>query len=213
MNDECRVDKPFETEVSQDRAQLKDPKADQQSPDTLEEPVLSNVAEAQANQIRELEIQARETYERLLRVAADFENYRKRAEREKQEYVRFANERLVRDLLPVLDNLGRAVQHARQLGEGGPLLAGVELVLQELQKVLERYGVRPIQSSVGQPFDPSVHEALQVVEVEDMPPGQVVEEIQTGYTLNGKVIRPALVTVSTAPEQTTPGAQSPQETR
>lgn len=213
MNDECRVDKPFETDVSQDRAQLKEPKVNEQSGNTTEEPALSNVAEAQANQIRELEIQARETYERLLRVAADFENYRKRAEREKQEYVRFATERLVRDLLPVLDNLGRAVQHARQLGEGGPLLAGVELVLQELQKVLERYGVRPIQSSVGQPFDPSVHEALQVVEVEDMPPGQVVEEIQTGYTLNGKVIRPALVTVSTAPEQTTPGAQSPQETR
>lgn len=156
----------------------------------------------------ELEARLRETQERLLRMAADFENYRKRIEREKQEYVKFAHERLLRDLLPVLDNLMRARQHARDARESPVLLSGLELVVGEFQKVLERYGVTGIES-VGQPFDPNVHEALQTVEVEDAEPGRVVEEVQRGYLLHGRVLRPALVSVSTAPEQTAPGIRLP----
>lgn len=156
----------------------------------------------------ELEVTVRETRERLLRVAADFENYRRRIEREKHDYIRFANERLLRDLLPVLDNLRRAAQHARETGESPVLLAGLELVIQEFMKVLERYGVTAIES-LGRPFDPTVHDALQSVELEDTQPGLVVEEIQKGYLLSGRVLRPALVSVSAAPEQTTPGTRLP----
>ncbi len=143
-----------------------------------------------------------------MRVAADFENYRRRIEREKQEYVKFAHERILRDLLPIVDNLRRAMDHARAARESPVLLSGVELVTQEFEKVLERYGVTPIDA-LGRPFDPMVHEALQTVEVEDSQPGLVVEEIQRGYVLNGRVLRPALVSVSASPEQTSPGTRLP----
>lgn len=162
----------------------------------------------QPDRVADLEATLRETRERLLRVAADFENYRRRIERDKHDYIKFANERLLRDLLPVLDNLGRAAQHARETGQSPALLAGLELVIQEFLKVLERHGVTAIES-LGQPFDPTVHEAFQSVELEDTQPGLVVEEIQKGYLLNGRVLRPALVSVSTAPEQTSPGTRLP----
>ncbi len=182
-----------------------DPPGDGEGTPVASEP---QAAEEARDREAELETRVREAQERLLRVAADFENYRKRIEREKQEYIKFAHERILRDLLPIADNLRRAMQHARDIGESPVLLSGVELVVQEFEKVLERYGVTPIDS-LGRPFDPMVHEALQTVEVEDAQPGLVVEEIQRGYLLNGRVLRPALVSVSASPEQTTPGIRLP----
>lgn len=222
MADNGRIDRPFDRDPQgadppeptppPDRPACPDlpggngtpPANPEETPMALESPAAEEVPDRAA----ELETRARETQERLLRVAADFENYRKRIEREKQEYVKFAHERLLRDLLPILDNLGRALQHARDAGESPVLLSGVELVAQEFRKVLERYGVTAIES-LGRPFDPMVHEALQTVEIEDAEPGHVVEEIQRGYLLNGRVLRPALVTVSAAPEQTAPGIRLP----
>lgn len=224
MVDSGRIDRPFDRDSGgTPRPDGPDPSAPSGPPggappggnadppaDHEETPVAGDpqAAEAARDREAELETRVREAQERLLRVAADFENYRKRIEREKQEYVKFAHERILRDLLPIADNLGRAVQHARDAGECPVLLSGVELVVQEFQKVLERYGVTPIEG-VGRPFDPMVHEALQTVEIEDTQPGMVVEEIQRGYLLNGRVLRPALVSVSASPEQTRPGIRLP----
>ncbi len=208
MLDDSRIDRPFDRDTP--RADPSDtpggngaPAAGQGEATPAGEPASPGEA---ADRVAELETRVREVQERLLRVAADYENYRKRIEREKQEYVKFAHERLLRDLLPIVDNLERAAQHARSTGESPVLLSGVTLVLQEFEKVLQRYGVTPIEC-VGRPFDPLVHEALQTVEMEGEQPGMVVEELQRGYLLNGRVLRPALVSVSAAPEQTAPGVR------
>jgi molecular chaperone GrpE len=130
--------------------------------------------------------------DRLLRVAADFDNYKKRAAREREEYVAFANERLIKELLPVLDDLERALQAAAE-HEEAKLEEGVELVHRSLASLLERHGVKEIETE-GK-FDPHVHEALlsQPSEAEQ---GSVIDVVQKGYTIGDRVVRPARVIVS-----------------
>jgi molecular chaperone GrpE len=144
----------------------------------------------------------REEHERLLRATADLDNYRKRAAREKEEVQRFAAERLVKDLLPAVDNLERALQAA---AEGDPLKGGVRMVLKLVEGALARHGAEP-QSALGQPFDPRVHEALMRVETAEAPPGTVVQEHGRAWTLSGRLLRPAMVAVSAAPASAGAGA-------
>jgi molecular chaperone GrpE len=159
--------------------------------------------EEEIQRLREaLETKTREADEhrdRYLRSAAEFDNARKRAAREREDYTRYANESLLRELLPVLDNFDRALQAAR--GEAGAetVTAGVELIQRELLRVLEKFGVAPF-ASVGQPFDPERHEAIARVPAEGQPEGTVMNETARGYTLNGRVLRPAMVTVATPPD-------------
>ena len=134
-------------------------------------------------------------YDRFVRQVAELENFKKRATREKDEAVRFANESLVRDLLPVIDNLERAVAHAQGGENGKPLVEGVEMVLKGLLDVLAKHGVAQI-SAVGQPFDPEKHEAMAQVESENHAPNTVIEEHHKGYLLKDRLLRPALVTVA-----------------
>ena len=138
-----------------------------------------------------------EVDDRLLRLAAEFENYKKRAARERQEYVALANERLVKELLPVLDDLERALQAAAE-HEEAQLEDGVRLVHRSLAGLLERHGVKAIDTD-GQ-FDPHVHEALlsQPSEAEE---GSVIDVIQRGYRLGERVVRPARVVVAAPPPQ------------
>jgi molecular chaperone GrpE len=143
--------------------------------------------------------EARQNHERWLRERADLENLKKRAARERAETVRFANESLLKDLLPVVDNLERAVEHAQGGGNGQPLVEGVALVLKALLEVLERHGVRRVAAK-GAAFDPAHHEAVAHVESGEHQPNSVVEEHQGGYLLNERLLRPALVTVAKAPE-------------
>jgi molecular chaperone GrpE len=145
---------------------------------------------------RETMERLKEAHERMLRAAADLENYKKRAQREKEELQKFGNEKLLRDLLPVLDNLDRALAAAPA---GDPLVAGVTMVRSTFEQVLARNGVKAF-SAVGQPFDPSLHEALMQVPTADQPPGTVVVEHARGFTLNDRLVRPALVGVSVAPD-------------
>jgi molecular chaperone GrpE len=135
---------------------------------------------------------AAEVDDRLLRLAADFENYKKRAARERDEYVTFANERLIKELLPVLDDLERALQAAAE-HEEAKLEEGVELVHRSLASLLERNGLKEI-STEGK-FDPHVHEALlsQPSEAEQ---GTVIDVVQKGYAIGDRVVRPARVIVA-----------------
>jgi molecular chaperone GrpE len=149
-----------------------------------------------------LEAKTREGEEhrdRYLRAAAEFDNARKRAAREREEYTRYANESLLRELLPVLDNFERALQAARGEPAAAAVTAGVELTQRELLRVLEKFGVTPFPS-VGQPFDPERHEAIARVPAQGRPEGTVVDETARGYLLNGRVLRPAMVTVASSPD-------------
>lgn len=131
--------------------------------------------------------------DRLLRLAADFENYKKRAARERAEYVALANERLLKELLPILDDLERALNAAEQ-HEEAQLEDGVRLVHRSLASLLEKQGVKEIATD-GK-FDPHVHEALLAQPAEDKEQGDVVDVIQKGYTLGDRVVRPARVIVA-----------------
>ena len=131
--------------------------------------------------------------DRLLRLAADFDNYKKRAARERAEYVALANERLLKELLPILDDLERALNAAEE-HEEAQLEEGVRLVHRSLASLLERQGVKEIATD-GK-FDPHVHEALLAQPAEDREQGDVLDVIQKGYTLGDRVVRPARVIVA-----------------
>jgi len=135
--------------------------------------------------------------DRLIRLSADFDNHRKRALREKQETLSYGHENVVKDLLPVVDNLERAIEHASASSgadfEG--MLQGVELVRRELLAVLVKHGVGAIEAE-GEAFDPNVHEALAQVEDPKVPAGRVARVLQRGYRLRDRLLRPARVLVS-----------------
>jgi molecular chaperone GrpE len=150
--------------------------------------------------VEEKEKELREHHDHLLRVAADFDNYKKRAAREKEEWVKFANEDLIKSILPFVDNLERAVNHSEKTEDIQSLVDGIKLTLQQLLQTLNKFGVSPIES-LGKPFDPAMHEAMLVVETDQHEANQVVEEFQKGYLLNDRLLRPATVSVSKPSEK------------
>ena len=165
---------------------------DQYGMDQTDDSQAARDCEAQNSSLNE-ELKAAQ--ERYLRLAAEFENYKKRAQKDQEEFRKYANERLLKDLLPVLDNLQRALQHGRASGNPDGVLQGVELTCKQYQEILSRFGVKPI-SSVGQRFDPAVHQAVATVEAKGQEPNTIVEEYEKGYYLHDRVLRPAMVTVT-----------------
>jgi molecular chaperone GrpE len=150
--------------------------------------------------LEEKEKELKEHHDRLLRLAADFDNYKKRAAREKEDLAKFANEDLIRGILPFIDNLERALLHAQKVTDTGVLIEGVRMTIQQLLQTLNKFGLSSFQS-VGKPFDPAMHEAMLVVETDKQEPNQVVEEFQKGYFLNERLLRAATVSVSKTPEK------------
>lgn len=139
--------------------------------------------------------------ERWLRAQADFENFRRRARQEAEEARRYQDQRLAADLLPGLDNLARAVAAAESAGSSDELVAGVMMVLRQFEDVLAQHDVVPI-ACVGQPFDPHRHAALQQIPSADHPPLTVLQEVERGWMLHDRVLRPSRVLVSSAPPET-----------
>ena len=146
-------------------------------------------------QLEEKTKEAEENYVRLLRLAADMENLKKRQERERAELLQFGNENLIKELLPVVDNLERALDHGRQLLAPEALLEGIEMVYQGFLKALDRFGVTPFDS-VGQHFDPARHNAVMQEEAPGVPDCRVTKEVQKGYLMNQRLLRPAMVVVA-----------------
>jgi molecular chaperone GrpE len=154
---------------------------------------VANAAAAAAEEGPEAEL-AR-TKDRLLRMAADFDNYRKRARRDIADAERRVQEELLKALLPTFDNLERAAGHAESALDVKALAEGLKMVLRQFQDTLSGLGIERVVS-LGKPFDPSEHEAVQHVQSDEVPPGAVVQELQGGYRWQGRLMRPALVVVS-----------------
>jgi molecular chaperone GrpE len=160
-----------------------------------EEKVVS-LKETEYLKLKEDGAKAAEYWDKLLRLQADFENTRKRLEKEKQDFIKFANEGILIDLLNVLDDLERSLDVANAgQKDVNVFLKGVEMVLAHLYDLLKDYGIKPIEAA-GKIFDPHFHEALMQVENKDLPEHTIVEELQKGYLLNDRVIRTSKVKVS-----------------
>ena len=140
--------------------------------------------------------EAKESYDRFLRVSAEFENYKKRSARQVEEFKKYANQALIKDLLPVVDNLELALKSSTQSkGNHSGLVDGVDLTLKEVFKVFEKYHITPIDA-LGKPFDPKFHEAVMREESEEYTENTVINEMQRGYLIHDRLLRPTMVVVA-----------------
>jgi molecular chaperone GrpE len=136
--------------------------------------------------------------DKYLRLAAEFENYKRLIQRDQREQIRFGNEQILKELLPVVDNMERAIKSARASGGDSALVQGVELTLKQLSGILTKFGVQAIETT-GQEFDPSAHQAVSYGPSNDVPPNKVLDEFQKGYRLHDRILRAAMVSVSSGP--------------
>jgi molecular chaperone GrpE len=160
----------------------------------------ATVTPEQLSELKERAAKADEHWDRLLRTTADFENFKKRAAREKQEAIKYANEGLLQKLLPVLDNFDMALAAAQEASPeaGQSLHTGVNMISQQLKTVLAEAGLEEVDAA-GKPFDPHLHEALSQQETPEAPEGHVVQQLRKGYKLRGRLLRPATVIVAKQP--------------
>ena len=165
---------------------------------TIEDPLKE--LEAKLNATRE---EAKETYDRLLRVSADFENYKKRSSREMEEFRKYANQSLLKEMLSVVDNLELAINSSNDgKNTDKTLIEGLNLTINEILRVFEKFNVTPIEAQ-GKTFDPAYHEAVMREETDDYPENSVISEFQKGYLIHDRLLRPAMVVVA-VPKTKTP---------
>jgi molecular chaperone GrpE len=157
-----------------------------------------NVEETTADKKVQLAAELQEMNDKYIRLYAEFDNYRKRVNKDREELIKYANEGIIYQLLPVIDNLEMALKHSNDSTSSG-LVQGVENTLREFLRTLEKFGLNPIEA-VNKPFDPSLHEAMCVIERKDIEENLVVEEFRKGYIFKEKVLRPSLVSVSKRPK-------------
>lgn len=153
----------------------------------------SSVAVTEENELQKLRNERDALLDRMARSQAEFDNARKRAAREQQEYRDYASADVIKALLPVIDNFERALNAAQ--GQASEFRTGIELIYKQLQDVLQKAGVRRLDAK-GKQFDPRLHEAIEMVETEDVPDHEVLEELQSGYMLKDRLLRPAMVRVA-----------------
>ncbi|MBW2367245.1 MAG: nucleotide exchange factor GrpE [Deltaproteobacteria bacterium] len=183
------------TVVDDDANQEKEPKVKENEEDT-------GPLESLQNELDAAKTEASQNYDRLLRVSAEFENYKKRAVRDSQELRKYANEEFVKLMLPVVDNLERAIESADDsAGSNASLLEGVKLTLTELLKMFDRFYIKAIDA-IDQPFDPMFHQAIMQEGSDEKPENTVIREMQKGYLMHDRLIRPSMVVVSTGKLET-----------
>ncbi len=146
--------------------------------------------------------EAKETHDRFLRVSAEFENYKKRSAREMDDFRKYSNQSLIKEMLAVVDNLERALNSSNGNSSIDKCMAdGVNLTLKEILKVFEKFNVKPIES-IGQPFDPTFHQAMMQEETDDYPENTVITELQKGYMIHERLLRPSMVVVAASKVKT-----------
>lgn len=179
--------------------------------DSVDTPAAEPTLPALEEKLAAARAAAEKNWDLYLRSQAELDNFRKRAQRDREDLQRFANEAILREILPVIDNLERAVEHAAGDPTGGGLLQGVEMTLSQFQKTLEKFGVTSIQA-VGEPFDPARHEAIGRVESRQFPANTVAQQLQKGYLLNERLLRPAMVMIARTPSTEPSAGETDQET-
>jgi len=187
----------------------------EKAPDVPAEEDAARAPKAEADPLQELEAklaeaqeQAKDHHDRMLRMAAELDNYKKRAARELDDMRKYATENLVRQLLTVVDNLERAIASASPENQNGQsVVDGVALTLAEINKILEKHHVTAIEA-LGEPFDPAFHQAMLQEECPDKPANTVVQEFQKGYLMHDRLLRPAMVVVSKNSQNGQPNEKS-----
>jgi len=184
-----------ETNDAANEMEMNDGKADREA--LVPEPLTT----AQIEDLKARAAKADDNWDRLLRTTADMENFKKRAARDREEAVRYANETLIKKIVPVLDNFDMAMAAAAQNQSADAvqsLQAGVTMIHQQLRKVLQESGLEEVDAT-GKPFDPNLHEAVSQQETADVPEGQVLQQLRMGYKLRDRLVRPATVVVAKKP--------------
>ncbi|MDG0871484.1 nucleotide exchange factor GrpE [Paenibacillus thiaminolyticus] len=183
-------------QVDSEAVETADVEHNQEAAETSEaEGKTAEEAQAETAELEMARAQAEELQQRLLRAQADFDNFRRRTVKEKEELAQYASSKLVTELLPVLDNFERALAAAQTGSEEQSFVKGVDMIFRQFTQVLEQEGVKAM-NAVGEPFNPEFHQAIMQVESEEHEEGIVVEEVQKGYMLKDRVLRPAMVKVS-----------------
>ena len=208
---------PLPEEAQDEDTALASPADQPETPSTDQEAEESDENSQQNEEVTGLSHQLLEKNEELhalndkyLRLAAEFDNYKRRVQRDQSDTIRFANERLFKDLLPTLDNLERALQSGREQALIEGLLEGVDLTYKHFLDTLQKMGMKQV-ASVGELFDPAKHQAVGQVESLTVPENVIVDEYQKGYFLHDRILRPAMVTVAKA--QTEPGDGEAQQSK
>jgi molecular chaperone GrpE len=182
-------DAPIQSEEQFEEAVTVDEQAE---PIQSEEQFAEAAADTELEQLRK---QADENQQRYLRVQADFDNFRRRSRLEKEDFAKYASLKLIEQLLPVVDNFERALSSSKDTKDFDALVKGLDMTFRQLEQLFAQEGLTPIET-VGQPFNPEFHQAIMQVESEEHGEGIVVEEVQKGYLMKDKVVRPAMVKVS-----------------
>ena len=186
------TDKAIPKTDAVDMDSMTEPKADT----VKKERKKSTVIKELKSKLEEKEQEAKENYDRFLRNAAEFENYKKRTARQMDEFRKYANESLIMEMLTVVDNLERAIQSScDDENSNASVVEGVQMTLNEILKILDKFGVKPI-AALEQTFDPAFHQAVMQAEADDFPAQTVTKELQKGYLLHDRLLRPAMVVVS-----------------
>ena len=172
-----------------------EPSAQEDAAEMMEEEIQQEGVKDMAAALEEAMNKLQASEDRVLRIAADFENSKKRLEREREISLKYAEENILKELLPGIDNIERAMDQGKEANNMESLLEGLELTRNGLLATLEKYGVAPIDS-IGKPFDPNIHEALAMEETDEMEPNMVLREFQRGYIYRDRLLRPSKVVVS-----------------
>ncbi len=170
-----------------------------QQEETVKQKEEDTVEAVPVDEKERLTTEIRELNDKYMRLYAEFENYKKKVQKDKEELVKYANEKFIFELLPVIDSLEMALEHSKN-GKNGGIVQGVENTLKEFLRILNKFGLTPIEA-MGKLFDPSVHHAMSVVERNDIEENSVVEVFRKGYMFKDKVIRAPLVGVSKKPSE------------
>ena len=191
--------KDFEVDISTEGKEKSSATSAKMEKEVAKEKERKGARKGLREKLEEKEKELKSLHERLLRTQAEFDNYKKRMAKEKSNLMKYANEEIIKEILHTVDNLEIAIKHARDSNQSENIIEGIEIILKQLLKSLERFGVIGFVA-LGETFDPSKHEAVIQVESAEHEPNTIIAESQKGYFLHDRLLRPALVTVTKVPQ-------------
>jgi len=186
--------------MKKQQPEVKEPQEEQKKKTKKKEKKEHKLKEEEYQTLLKDSEELKSTKEKLLRTMADFENSKKRLEKQKEEFIQFANKRILTDSLPIIDNLERAIESARANHSVDSLIEGVEMIEKQLLGVLKNHGLEKL-STIGKPFDPNHHEAIGTIPSDEYEEDTVVEEMSAGYLYKGVLLKPTMVRISTKTEK------------